>query len=171
MSIVIDQPELFRENVRKALGKFFEEEKWCHNIEKGVFNYAIKEADIRKITKKWTKPEFCQLYKDRLRSVYINLKNPTFLELVKSGEIQPEQLAFITHQEMNPERWKPLIENKIKRDQSKYNNNIEASTDVFTCRKCKSNRCVYTAVQVRSSDEPTTLFVSCLNCGKNWKEN
>ena len=53
MSIVIEQPEIFRENIRKALGKFFEDEKWCHNIEKGVFNYTIKEADMRKITKKY----------------------------------------------------------------------------------------------------------------------
>ena len=168
---IIENPDVFRKNIRNALSQFFDNEILCTNIEKGIFNYAIKESDMKKITKKWSKPDFCQLYKDRLRSIYINLKNPSFLEMIISGEVQPEQVAFITHQEMNHERWKSLIENKIKRDQSKYNNNIEASTDVFTCRKCKSNRCVYTAVQVRSSDEPTTLFVSCLNCGKNWKEN
>lgn len=39
----------------------------------------------------------------------------------------------------------------------------------FKCYKCKSNKCTFYALQTRSSDEPMTLFVTCLNCGNNWK--
>ena len=77
----------------------------------------------------------------------------------------------MTHQEMNPVRWKESIERKIKRDDSKFNAKVEASTDMFECRnwKCKSKRCTYYEMQTRSADEPATVFITCLDCGKHWK--
>jgi hypothetical protein len=39
----------------------------------------------------------------------------------------------------------------------------------FTCRKCKKNKTTYQAKQTRSSDEPMTMFIRCLNCGHRWK--
>jgi len=70
---------------------------------------------------------------------------------------------------MNQSQWKDRIERKIKRDNLKFTNTIKASTDMFTCNKCKSKQCTYYEMQTRSADEPTTVFVTCLNCGKNWK--
>ncbi len=87
----------------------------------------------------------------------------------RNKEITPVSLAFMTHQEMNPEMWRKHIEKKIMRDASKYTNNIQASTDMFTCRKCKSKKCTYYELQTRSADEPATIFITCLSCGKNWK--
>jgi transcription elongation factor S-II len=139
------------------------------NLEKGVFNYAIKEANSKKIIKKWENPYFVQLYLDRLRSLYLNLKNEELLSQLKNKDITPQSLAFMTHQEMNPEHWRVLIDKKIKRDANKYTTNIKASTDMFTCKKCKSKRCTYYELQTRSADEPATIFVTCLDCGKNWK--
>ena len=78
-------------------------------------------------------------------------------------------MAFMTHQEMNEDIWKELLEKKMKRDANKYTNNIQASTDMFTCRKCKSKRCTYYEIHTRSEDEPATIIVTCLECGKNWK--
>ena len=139
------------------------------NIEKGVFNYSLKEASSKKIIKKWDNPRFVQLYLDRLRSIYINLKNEEFLNQIINSEVTPQSLAFMTHQEMNNSRWRKLIEKKMVRDANKYNNDIQASTDMFTCKKCKSKRCTYYELQTRSADEPATIFVTCLDCGKNWK--
>ena len=106
---------------------------------------------------------------DRLRSIYINLKNDKLLNQIKKNEITVQNLAFMTHQEMNSELWKDLIEQKVKRDANKYTSKVQASTDMFTCRKCKSKRCTYYELQTRSADEPATIFVTCLDCGKNWK--
>ena len=47
--------------------------------------------------------------------------------------------------------------------------NIEASTDTFTCRKCRSKKCTYYQMQTRSADEPMTVFVTCLDCSTRWK--
>ena len=165
----IANPESFRTNIRNKIAPIIGDETVAINLEKGIFNYAIKEANSRKIVKKWENPHFAQIYVDRLRSVYINLKNETLLAQIKNKEVSAQTLAFMTHQEFNPEHWKEHIERKIKRDSSKYTTNIEASTDMFTCKKCKSNRCTYYELQTRSADEPTTVFVTCLDCGKHWK--
>lgn len=166
---LINNPEQFRNNIVTKLTDIIGEETISINLEKGIFNYAIKEGTSRKIIKKWDNPLFIQLYIDRLRSIFINLKNNELLEQLRSGDITPQVLAFMTHQEMNQTRWKELIEQKIKRDANKYVTKIEASTDMFTCRKCKSKKCTYYELQTRSADEPATIFITCLDCGKNWK--
>jgi transcription elongation factor S-II len=175
---ISSNPDQFRKNIVVKLQILLEmnneEDYEIHatNIEKSVFNYAIKEANTKKIIKKWDNRQFLQLYIDKLRSVYINLKNTNntdLLEKIKHNEIPSQQVAFMTHQEMNQEQWRTLIDQKIKRDASKYNTNIEASTDMYTCRKCKSKKCTYYELQTRSADEPATIFVTCLNCGKNWR--
>jgi transcription elongation factor S-II len=89
--------------------------------------------------------------------------------MLKNKELLPQTFAMMTHQEMNPAHWRTLIDQKIKRDANKFTTNIQASTDMFTCKKCKSKRCTYYELQTRSADEPATIFVTCLDCGKNWK--
>jgi DNA-directed RNA polymerase subunit M/transcription elongation factor TFIIS len=166
----IEDHALFRKNIKTKLTTIIGDEKTAINLEKGVFNFAIKEASARKIVKKWENSQFVQLYIDRMRSIYINLKNETLLNQLKSKEIPPQTFAFMTHQEFSPEHWKDYIDRKHKRDMSKYTNNVEASTDMFVCKKCKSRRCTYYELQVRSADEPTNVFITCLDCGKNWKQ-
>lgn len=165
----ITNPEQFRLNVKSKLEEFFTTEKHASNLEKGIHNWALKEATNRKIVKKWDNPYFVQLYIDHLRSVYVNLKNETLINMVESGEIKSHQIAFMTHQEMRPDRWEELIKAKSIKDKAKFEQNIEAATDIFTCRKCKSKKCTYYQLQTRSADEPMTIFVTCLDCGTRWK--
>ena len=165
----IDNPEEFRQNVINKLGDIIQNNEIADELEKGVYEFAEKEANTLKLVIKWDNPHFTQLYMDRLRSIYINLKNEELLDHLKSGEITGQILANMTHQEMNPQHWKELIDKKRKRDENKYTNNAQASTDMFTCRKCKSKRCTYYELQTRSADEPATIFITCLYCGKNWK--
>jgi DNA-directed RNA polymerase subunit M/transcription elongation factor TFIIS len=166
---IIQNPQEFRTNISQKINNIIDDEILSINIEKGVFNYSLKEASLKKIIKKWENPRFVQLYIYRLRSIYINLKNKEFLNQIKNNEITVQSVAFMTHQEMNTSRWRELIETKMIRDANKYSNNIQASTDMFTCKKCKSKRCTYYELQTRSADEPATIFITCLDCGKNWK--
>jgi transcription elongation factor S-II len=165
----IENPTEFRENIRKRLDEFLKNEKNSINLEKGIFNYSLKEATNRKVIKKWDNPYFVQIYKDRLWSIYSNLRNTDLIELVNNGSIKSHSIAFMTHQEMQPERWKELIDIKIQRDKHKFEINIEAATDTFTCRKCHKNQCTYYQMQTRSADEPMTTFVQCISCGNKWK--
>ena len=166
----IENPDNFRKEIRKKLTTFFENEKHALNLEKGIHNWALKEATIRKVVKKWDNPYFVCIYLDHLKSIYINLqKNNEVVENVKNGVIKPHTIAFMSHQELNPEKWEHLIQAKIKRDKNKFEVNIEAATDTFKCRKCKSTRTTYYQMQTRSADEPMTTFVTCIDCGQRWK--
>lgn len=165
----IENSDKFRSNIRSKLNDILNNEKNSNNLEKGIFNYSLNEAKNRKVVKKWDNPYFVQIYLDRLRSIFTNLTNKNLLEQLNSGSIKAHSIAFMTHQEMYPEKWDALITAKSKRDQNKFETNLEAATDTFTCRKCKSQKCTYYALQTRSSDEPMTIFVTCLDCGQRWK--
>jgi DNA-directed RNA polymerase subunit M/transcription elongation factor TFIIS len=165
----ITNPDTFRRNVCDKFTNIIGHNITAINLEKGVFNYSLKEATSKKLIKKWENPAFVQVYLDRLRTIYINLKNNDILTMLKNKELLPQTFAMMTHQEMNPAHWRTLIDQKIKRDANKFTTNIQASTDMFTCKKCKSKRCTYYELQTRSADEPATIFVTCLDCGKNWK--
>lgn len=166
----IKNPDAFRANVRKKLDETLKNDKHSTNLEKGIYNYSLKEAERRKVIKKWDNKYFVQLYVDHFRSVYNNL-TPEIIEQVNTDAIKVHSVAFMTHQELSPDKWGELIDAKSKRDKNKFEVNIEAATDTFTCRKCRSKKCTYAALQTRSSDEATTLFVTCLDCGQRWKIN
>ena len=159
----------FRKNLSKQFGKVLGDRSKAVNLEKGIFNYTIREAKNRKIVKKWENKHFVTIYMSKLWTIFNNIKNKKIIAQIKEGEMLPQQLPFMTHQEISPDMWKELIERKMKRDESKMNQRVEASTDMFTCKKCRSKRCTYYELQTRSADEPATIFVTCLDCGKNWK--
>lgn len=166
----IVNPDQFRKNVRSKLATLLDSEKKANNLETGVYNYSLKEASSRKVVKKWNNPYYVQLYSDRLRSIFINLQNSEdLLAQIKDGTIKAQVVPFMTHQEMDIKKWGSLIDAKMIRDKTKYDTVMEASTDTFTCRKCKSKKCNYYQQQTRSADEPMTTFVTCLECGNRWK--
>lgn len=166
----IEKPEEFRKNVRKELNKIINNESICINVEKGIYNNCIRISGDKNIVKKWDNIYFSHIYFDRLRSVYCNLKNNNkLLEKIKNKDIKAHTIGFMNHQEMNPEKWKVLIDDKKERDKNKYSPKIIGNTDQFTCRNCKSNNCSYYQLQTRSADEPMTTFVTCISCGSRWK--
>jgi transcription elongation factor S-II len=168
----VTSPELFRANVSNEFKKTFNisNESLCKNIEISIFNYTLKEAEAKKIVKKWENEYFVQLYVNRLRSLMINMeKNTDLLNSIKNRIINKKSLETLSHREMNPSIWKELIEAKVKRDKNMTSDNMMAATDQFKCYKCKKRKCTYYEMQTRSADEPMTTFVTCLSCGNRWK--
>ena len=167
--IKIENSSKFRENVGLNLVKILKNKNYAENLERGIYNRTLQEASEKLIVKKWENIYFVQLYIDKLRMIYNNLKNPKVLDLIISKKIKPHKLAFMTHQEILPEKWIILIEDLKIKNQNKYTPKVEASTDNFTCYKCKSKECSYYQLQTRSADEPMTTFVTCIKCGNRWK--
>lgn len=183
----ISNPDNFRTNVKVLLGEILEKEKYGDNLEKGIYNYTLETCTKMNIIKKWSNKYFVEIYKTKLRTIYNNLKTDSIKDLIIKKIIKPHKLAFMSHQEMLPEKWKELEEDiKIKR-QNKYVPVVEASTDSYECRKCRDienkqakiekrnvnrdqfTKCTHFQLQTRSADEPMTTFITCLNCGSKWK--
>ena len=158
--VVLETHENIPANISKNL---FE------NIERGIYNYCIGEATTNNIIKKWNNPYFVLLYINKLRMVLANINNEGLLEKIFSKEIRPHCIASMTHQDLDPAKWKELIQLKKLHDENLYSPKLDANTDDFTCRKCKSRKCSYYQLQTRSADEPMTTFVTCIECGNRWK--
>ena len=164
-----------REKVRIILNSIIEDDRDSKNLEIGIYNYTIKQAKIKKIVRKWDNKLFKHIYENRFRTIYNNLnpkstiKNGKLLDRVKNKEIKTKDLAFMGHHEMFPEKWKALIEKKMKKDKQTGMIDLSSATDEFKCSKCKENKCTYYQLQTRSADEPMTTYVTCLHCGNNWK--
>jgi len=167
--MIINDAETFRKNISKKFNIFFGEKKSI-NVETGIYNFAIRKSTKLNIVRKWENKYFVIIYLDRMKSLFINLKNnKELIKKIKKKEIKMKDLSFMTHQELYPEKWKTLINAKIKRDKNMTSVNLSAATDEFKCYKCKKSKCTYYQLQTRSADEPMTTFVSCLVCGNRWK--
>ena len=164
----IKDSDIFRLNVSQRLNVSLKNESNSCNLEKGIYNATIQEANDKKIVKKWENNKFVTLYINRLRSIYFNLTDE-LVEKVNNKTIKAHEIAYMTHQELKPEKWAKLIEDKKMKDEHRYTPKIEASTDNFTCYKCKSKKCTFYQLQTRSADEPMTTFVTCLDCSNRWK--
>ena len=172
--------DTIRQNIIDKFELLLVDEKKCKiyskDIEKGIYNSSLTFADNKGIIKRWDNKFFKNIYLAKTRSVYSNLdknsyiKNNRLISRLQSGEFKPYQLADMEPIRLFPENWKKLLDEKNKRDKLLYETRKEMATDIFKCGRCKKNECTYYQLQTRSADEPMTTFITCLNCGKRWKQ-
>ena len=157
------------------LSKYDISDDISNNIEKGIFNNTIIYSNKKGIIKQWDNIFFKKIYIMKAISVYSNLNpesyigNERFIERLKSNEFQPYNIASMEPLQVFPEIWKPIYDEKEKRNKALYEVNKDMATDIFKCGRCHKKECTYYQLQTRSADEPMTTFVTCLNCGKRWK--
>jgi len=146
------------------------------DLERGIFNAALKEATGRGVRRHWENPEFAEIYRAVARRTVGNLDpttyvgNPRLLERLREGEFAPHDVPFMTAREMYPEHWQVLTEEQLKRETTMLEGSAEEGSDMFKCNRCGKSRTKYWEMQTRSADEPMTVFIRCLNCGKQWRQ-
>ena len=135
----------------------------------------ISYSKENNITRKWENPIFFNLYFSKIRSICLNLdkesfiKNTYLIEQINNGKIKPGDVGKLSVYDINPDNWKKMIDEKMKRDKIKYELKPEAMTDQYKCRRCGSRKCSYYEMQTRSADEPMTQFFTCIDCDNRWK--
>jgi transcription elongation factor S-II len=126
-------------------------------------------------------------YTDKVRSLMFNLKKNTALtQSIILGQVSADDLVKMSSEQLAPpeaqkqkaEAAKKLLDSRRldweQANEAKINEMCGIKGDLlaaslFTCSRCKSTKTTSTQKQTRSADEPMTVFVFCLNCGKRWK--
>jgi DNA-directed RNA polymerase subunit M/transcription elongation factor TFIIS len=150
-------------------------ELYAKDLEIGLFNWCIRESEVHKIVKNWKNPRFALIYRDKAASLLSNLNpksyigNTRLIERLNEKEFLPHELPFMQPQNIFPELWSDLLDSQMKKTLHILEEKPVAMTTEFKCGKCKKRECVYQQLQVRSADEPMTIFITCTNCGNKWK--
>ena len=114
------------------------------------------------------------LTKGRAISSHLSVpENEEFKLNILKGELIPEQLIKMENNEMISSKEKNNIQkikdNVFESKRSDWNKeHTKVKEGMYTCYKCKGKRTTTQEIQMRSADEPMTLFVTCVDCGHNW---
>ena len=163
-----------RASVRAIFAKYLSEIE-AEDLEVGVFNQTIDIAKTFPFAASWANPVFNEAYMAKARSMVANLNPQSYVQntrlCVRLGEKEflPNEMASMAPENLFPEAWEDVIKAEMQQLKGAFECSMNAMTDVYTCGKCKKNRCTYYEQQTRSADEPVTTFVRCLNCGNRWK--
>jgi DNA-directed RNA polymerase subunit M/transcription elongation factor TFIIS len=146
------------------------------DLERGIFNAAMNEAAEKGVRRHWENPDFTEIYKLVARRTVANLDpaayvgNTRLLARLREGEFKPHDVPFMKAGQLFPENWQAMAMEQLKRETAALEGSKEEGCDMFKCRRCGKSRTRYFEMQTRSADEPMTIFIRCLNCGKEWRQ-
>lgn len=124
-------------------------------------------------------------YQNKTRQIYFSLKAngelrqdilEARLSVTDLLRLPKEQLATRAMREKAQKERDDMMMAKrndyftITRDQTMLENGLDPDAGgEHTCSKCKGQKTSSYSLQTRSADEPMTVFVTCLTCGKRWR--
>lgn len=138
------------------------------NLEKSILNYCVRR--VREPY--WENWSFLNTYRHKFLEINKNLeRSPVLKQQILDKKIKTKDVVEMKPNELYPDGpYDKCLDMKMYRDMRKDVLTRPKHEDgFFTCHRCKSKKTTYYQLQTRSADEPMTTFVSCLNCGKNWK--
>jgi len=145
-------------------------------LEAIVYKKAFDAADAEDIRKSWNLQAFRDIYFAIARRLIGNLNpnsyigNKNLWERYITNELTLEEIAKQNYYELCPENWQQMVDRQAKKEQIQLEGDFSRATDKWACHGCKQRKCTYYELQTRSSDEPMTIFIHCLNCGKRWTQ-
>lgn len=181
MSDAYDLSRLHPERTRilKILTELFKDhlnEEQSFALERAIYNGTINVATHRHIGKAWSHPPFVELYKMHARHIAANfhpesyVNNSELFQKFKDCSITIDDLASMDPYQLFEGRWKDSFVQQQVREKRQLEGNKAMATDRFLCSRCWKRECTYYEMQTRSADEPMTIFITCLNCGKHWRQ-
>ena len=164
-----------RQQVSQKFYELVKNKKLASKIEESIYLYVISSLN-REDFENPIDYYFKREYINKCVSLYDNInpisyiKNKELLKKIKKKDFDISKIAFMTPMELFPEHWNKLIEKKNMEKDILYSKKTIPISDRYHCYKCKKNECTYYQLQIRSSDEPMTTFITCLNCNNSWKQ-
>jgi transcription elongation factor S-II len=146
------------------------------SIEKTIFKKAIETAKGEEIRKTWSSQAFRDVYSAVSRRMIGNLNPDSYIQnknlwiRFTTNELTLDEIAKQNYYELCPENWQQMVDRQAKRETIQLEGDFSRATDKWMCHGCKKRKCTYYELQTRSSDEPMTIFIHCLNCGKRWTQ-
>ena len=142
----------------------------------GIYNGSLEEAKKRLVPQTWDHESFRWIYTMISKRVISNfqpnsyVRNSHLIERWKEGEFTLQEIGHWSSYELHPNFWKGLKDQQFRREQRILEGNTSMATDRFRCSRCQKKMSTYYEMQTRSADEPMTIFINCMNCGKQWKQ-
>jgi DNA-directed RNA polymerase subunit M/transcription elongation factor TFIIS len=145
-------------------------------LEQEIYKRTLLESESKHIIKDWSVKLFNSLYLSSIRKIVGNLDptsyvgNKELLKRYKNKEVTLEEICSMDYYSLYQSKWKEAIERQKMIEKIQLEGNKSLATEQFLCTKCFKRECTYYEMQTRSADEPMTVFITCLNCGKNWRQ-
>jgi DNA-directed RNA polymerase subunit M/transcription elongation factor TFIIS len=145
-------------------------------LEMGIYNASLEESKRRMVPLTWDHKTFKWVYDMISKRTASNfhpdsyVANNELIERWKDGEFTLDMIGHWSPYDLKPSYWKDLKDQQFRRDKRILEGNLAMATDRFRCSRCQKKMCTYYELQTRSADEPMTIFISCVNCGKQWKQ-
>ena len=145
-------------------------------LERCIYNASITEALDRHVTCHWNNSLFKHIYLTKIRHILGNIvpssyvQNTKLLDEIRSGKYSIDAICSINTYALCNDRWRDFIHRRQQREKRELEGNKAMATDQFLCMRCHKRECTYYEMQTRSADEPMTIFIQCMNCGKHWRQ-
>ena len=158
------------------LFKGYLNEDECRKFERCVYVATLRVATQRHIGKTWSHPPFVEIYETVAKHIASNfhpcsyVKNLELFDRYKKGHVTFEEISQMDTYQLFEGRWHDSFEAQKVREKRQLEGNKAMATDRFICSRCRKRECTYYEMQTRSADEPMTIFITCLNCGKHWRQ-
>lgn len=151
-------------------------EEEATQLEALIFAASLDRAEKEEIPRTWPTIAFRDVYLAISRRIVGNLDPTSYIgntelwERYRAGDLTLEKIVYQNYYELYPEHWNQMVDRQAKREKIQLDGDFSRATDKWLCTGCKQRKCTYYELQTRSADEPMTLFIHCLNCGKRWTQ-
>lgn len=143
--------------------------EYFSDLEQRLFDISGKPQNASQI---------CGYYRKYIQLIYNLTRHLDFL----LQRYTPSELVHLDGVELNPNFKREIEESKKQTENYKNIQNLKIENEIdgkdedddeesnIKCGKCKNNKkfAIFSR-QIRSADEPMTLFVTCSQCGNHWR--
>jgi DNA-directed RNA polymerase subunit M/transcription elongation factor TFIIS len=168
-----------RKSIRKSISELLKDylsPTEMNMFERCIYNGAVHSSIQRHVGKSWTHQPFIELYSRYAKHITANFHpksyvgNTELYDRYRAGEITFDDISKMDTYQLFEGRWSESFEQQQVREKRQLEGNKAMATDRFSCGRCHKRECTYYELQTRAADEPMTIFITCLNCGKHWRQ-